>query len=196
MRWRCPAERRCALGTELRLISLREAHDHLVHAGGLRRLDHACRIPLSGQPRDVLFYRCIQERYFLRKVADVSTEALLRCHCASSASSRRTLPRSTGQIPVNAPNQRGLPATAGPNNPERIAGPELKPDFAQENAPELGAATVIFSTLKVDFGAGSSMRLLSFGKCNHGLAQPLEWQFAPLQHPSSSDSKIDQGQRP
>ena len=70
--------RECSpLRSELCLIALREAHDHLMDACGFGGLYDLPRITLFCQARDVLFDRSVEQGHFLGQIADVAAEGFL-----------------------------------------------------------------------------------------------------------------------
>ena len=79
----------------------------------------------------------------------------------SSASSSRTLPRSTGQTPVKARTRVVLPPALGPMTPSPSPAFSSKPTSLSSTRPEAGAATVIFSTLSDATGLGSGIGALA-----------------------------------
>ena len=76
-------------------------------------------------------------------------------HWVRSAPSSRTLPRSTGQMPVSARTIVVFPPALGPMMPSAWPASSSKPTSLRMICPEPGTATVIFSTLRRSLGTGS-----------------------------------------
>ena len=78
-------------------------------------------------------------------------------HWVISASSSRTPPRNTGQMPVRARTSVVLPPPLGPITPTAWPARISKVTSLSKTRPDPGAATVIPSTFKVATGAGSAI---------------------------------------
>ena len=79
------------------------------------------------------------------------------CHCSSAAPSRRTRPRAGAQAPMTTRTSEDLPAPLGPMTPRALPAFSVKLTSTTDGRFEPGGTTARFSTLSVDFGAGSGI---------------------------------------
>ncbi len=123
---------RGALRPELGLIALRQAHDHLVHAGGPGGGDDIGGVRRGVEARDILAHRALDQRDVLRQIADMAPD-VARAPLAQVGVIQPDTAAQQGPDADDALGQRGLAAAARADQAERVSARQLERDIADQH---------------------------------------------------------------
>ena len=107
---------------DLGVVAFRQPHDHVVHAGGLRRRDHRLGRRVGLEARDVLRHRAGEQLDVLRQIADVRAE-LGRCPLVECRAVETHLAAHRGPDADDHACERGLARGARPDDAQPLTRP-------------------------------------------------------------------------